>query len=56
MQGFAVNLPSLLFAKAKDWQRGPETRVLLVEINSQALFQVPTPWPKAGSEFGARVS
>ncbi|XP_067408516.1 adhesion G-protein coupled receptor G1 isoform X2 [Emydura macquarii macquarii] len=39
VQGFAVNLPSLLFAKAKRWQRSPETRVLLVEINSQALFQ-----------------
>ncbi|XP_038224660.1 adhesion G-protein coupled receptor G1 [Dermochelys coriacea] len=36
---FAVNLPSIVFAKAKGRRKSAERRVLLIDINSQALFQ-----------------
>lgn len=45
MQGFAVDLPRSLFVMAKKKEEEVvEHRVLLVDINSQAMFQVmPTP-------------
>uniref|UniRef100_A0A8C0J7J2 Adhesion G-protein coupled receptor G1 n=1 Tax=Chelonoidis abingdonii TaxID=106734 RepID=A0A8C0J7J2_CHEAB len=39
VHGFAVNLPRILFAQAKGRGRNAESRVLLMDINSQALFQ-----------------
>uniref|UniRef100_A0A8C8RM18 Adhesion G-protein coupled receptor G1 n=1 Tax=Pelusios castaneus TaxID=367368 RepID=A0A8C8RM18_9SAUR len=39
VHGFAVNLPSVLFRKAKGRRGNAETRVLLVDMDSQALFQ-----------------
>lgn len=39
VHGFAVNLPRILFAQAKGRRGNAERRVLLMDINSQALFQ-----------------
>ncbi|XP_019391049.1 PREDICTED: adhesion G-protein coupled receptor G1 [Crocodylus porosus] len=39
VRGFEMNMPSVVFAKAKGRGKAAETRVLLVEINSQSLFQ-----------------
>ncbi|CAM5092686.1 unnamed protein product [Natator depressus] len=39
VHGFAVNLPRILFAQAKGRKKNTESRVLLMDINSQALFQ-----------------
>ncbi|XP_050779247.1 adhesion G-protein coupled receptor G1 isoform X2 [Gopherus flavomarginatus] len=39
VHGFAVNLPRILFAQARGRGRNAERRVLLMDINSQALFQ-----------------
>ncbi|CAM2100877.1 unnamed protein product [Caretta caretta] len=39
VHGFAVNLPRILFAQAKGRKKNTGSRVLLMDINSQALFQ-----------------
>lgn len=39
VQGFTVDLPSSLFVTAKE-EEVVEKRVLLVDVNSQAMFQV----------------
>ncbi|NXC50731.1 AGRG1 protein, partial [Penelope pileata] len=39
VQGFAVDLPSSLFMMAEEEEEVVERRVLLVDINSQAMFQ-----------------
>ncbi|TFK00276.1 transmembrane protein 65 [Platysternon megacephalum] len=39
VHGFAVNLPRILFAQAKGRGKNAESRVLLMDINGQALFQ-----------------
>ncbi|XP_074865313.1 adhesion G-protein coupled receptor G1 [Carettochelys insculpta] len=39
VQGFAVTLPSILFAPGRVRERNADTRVLLLDINSQAFFQ-----------------
>uniref|UniRef100_A0A8B9QMK5 Adhesion G-protein coupled receptor G1 n=1 Tax=Apteryx owenii TaxID=8824 RepID=A0A8B9QMK5_APTOW len=39
VHGFTVDLPSSLFTKAKDREETVEHRVLLMDINSQTMFQ-----------------
>ncbi|XP_029767645.1 adhesion G-protein coupled receptor G1-like [Terrapene carolina triunguis] len=54
VHGFEVNLPKILFAQMKGRVKNAEKRVVLMDINNKALFQVRAgPWD--GNEFGARV-